>query len=226
MLGAGCDPSGNVVFGVFADSSRSVRPIFLNAPPDEDGFVAVDPETLHHTEYDNVYALGENSNLPTAKTGAAICRQSPVLVDQLTASITGSTPRNGRYDGYSSCLLVTGYGRLVLAEFDYDKEPRESFPVDQTEERGNMYALKAYGLLRMHWNGMLKGRMWAAGGPPGQDSSLLRFSVEHGLEVAEGHAVLARIAVVRGPGQFQFVGDLVASVVAPLKIDGLIALGE
>jgi len=44
-------------------------------------------------------------------------------------------------------------------EFDYDKEPQESFPFDQTEERYSMYALKAYGLPRMYWNGMLKGRM-------------------------------------------------------------------
>jgi sulfide:quinone oxidoreductase len=126
---------------------------------DDEGFVDVDEETLRHTEYDNVYALGDNSNLPTSKTGAAIRKQSPVLVDQLMAAITAGTPENGRYDGYTSCPLVTGYGRLVLAEFDYDKEPQESFPFDQTEERYSMYALKAYGLPRMYWNGMLKGRM-------------------------------------------------------------------
>ena len=126
---------------------------------DEDGFVDVDPGTLQHTQYANVFALGDNSNLPTSKTGAAIRKQAPVLVDHLMAELRHTTPINGHYDGYTSCPLVTGYGKLVLAEFDYDKNPQESFPFDQTQERYSMYALKAYGLPRMYWNGMLKGRM-------------------------------------------------------------------
>lgn len=126
---------------------------------DEDGWVDVDPGTLQHRRFANVFALGDNSNLPTSKTGAAIRKQAPVLVDQLIAQMRGSTPLNGHYDGYTSCPLVTGYGKLVLAEFDYDKNPQESFPFDQSRERYSMYALKAYGLPRMYWNGMLRGRM-------------------------------------------------------------------
>ncbi len=136
-------------------------PDFIADSPisDEEGWVDVDPGTLQHTQYDNVFALGDNSNLPTSKTGAAIRKQAPVLVDHLMATINDAAPVNGTYNGYTSCPLVTGYGKLVLAEFDYDKEPEESFPFDQTEERYSMYALKAYGLPRMYWNGMLKGRM-------------------------------------------------------------------
>lgn len=63
------------------------------------------------------------------------------------------------YDGYASCPLVTGYGKLVLAEFDYDLEPTPSFPFDTTKERWSMYQLKRYGLPTMYWNGILKGRM-------------------------------------------------------------------
>ncbi|PQJ34327.1 pyridine nucleotide-disulfide oxidoreductase [Salinibacter sp. 10B] len=126
---------------------------------DEEGWVDVDAETLQHTRYPNVFGLGDNSSLPTSKTGAAIRKQAPVLVDHLMAQIHHTTPVNGTYNGYTSCPLVTGYGKLVMAEFDYDKEPDESFPFDQTQERYSMYALKAYGLPRMYWNGMLKGRM-------------------------------------------------------------------
>jgi len=49
-------------------------------------------------------------------------------------------------------------GSLILAEFDYDKNPAESFPFDQRQERYSMYALKAYGLPNMYWHGMLRGR--------------------------------------------------------------------
>ena len=136
-------------------------PDFIAESPlaDEEGWVEVDPGRLQHTRYENVFALGDNSNLPTSKTGAAVRKQAPVLVDHLTATMNQTTPINGTYNGYTSCPLVTGYGKLVLAEFDYDKNPDESFSFDQTQERYSMYALKAYGLPRMYWNGMLKGRM-------------------------------------------------------------------
>ena len=126
---------------------------------DDDGWVDVDPGTLQHQRFSNVFALGDNSSLPTSKTGAAIRKQAPILVDHLLAVMNKRAPLNGRYNGYTSCPLVTGYGKLVLAEFDYDKNPEESFPFDQSKERYSMYALKAYGLPRMYWNGMLKGRM-------------------------------------------------------------------
>ncbi len=54
---------------------------------------------------------------------------------------------------------MTGYGSLILVEFDYDKEPEESFPFDPSEERYRMYVMKAYALPRMYWYVMLRGRM-------------------------------------------------------------------
>ena len=63
-----------------------------------------------------------------------------------------------KYDGYASCPLVTGYGSCILAEFDYEGNPAESFPFDQAQERFSMYMLKAYGLPKLYWHGMLKGK--------------------------------------------------------------------
>ena len=81
----------------------------------------------------------------------------PVLVANLLAAKAGK-PLLARYDGYASCPLVTGYGKLILAEFDYDGNPAESFPFDQTKERFSMYMLKLHGLPEVYWNGMLRGR--------------------------------------------------------------------
>lgn len=122
------------------------------------GWVDVHKHTLQHVRYPNVFSLGDCSSLPTSRTGAAIRKQAPVLVDNLL-SLRSGQPLTGHYDGYASCPLVTGYGKLVLAEFDYDGRPTESFPFDQSRERYSMYALKAYGLPDMYWNGMLRGRM-------------------------------------------------------------------
>lgn len=122
------------------------------------GWVDVHKHTLQHVRFPNVFSLGDCSSLPTSRTGAAVRKQAPVLVENLMAYRAG-TELTGHYDGYASCPLVTGYGKLVLAEFDYDGKPAESFPFDQSRERYSMYALKAYGLPEMYWNGMLRGRM-------------------------------------------------------------------
>ena len=123
----------------------------------ETGWVDVDKHTTRHNKYANVFSLGDNSSLPTSKTGAAIRKQAPTTVANILSAINGQE-LSASYDGYTSCPLVTGYGSLILAEFDYDKKPKESFPFDQSKERYSMYALKAYGLPRMYWHGMLQGR--------------------------------------------------------------------
>ncbi len=121
------------------------------------GWVDVDKYTLQHPKFFNVFPIGDCSGLPTSKTGAAIRKQAPVLVKNLVSAINGE-PLTAKYDGYTSCPIVTGYGKLVLAEFDYEGKPQETFPFDQSKERLSMYLLKAYALPRLYWGGMLRGR--------------------------------------------------------------------
>jgi sulfide:quinone oxidoreductase len=134
-------------------------PDFIAASPlsDEKGWVEVDKHSLQHTRHPNVFALGDASSLPTSKTGAAVRKQAPVLVENLLAIREGKSP-SASYDGYTSCPLVTGYGRLILAEFDYDGKPVETFPFDQSKERLSMYLLKKHILPPLYWQGMLRGR--------------------------------------------------------------------
>lgn len=122
----------------------------------EAGWVEVDAKTLQHTRFPNVFSLGDNSSLPTSRTGAAIRKQAPILVDNLLA-YRANQPMTGQYDGYTSCPLVTGYGQMMLAEFDYDGNPAETFPVDQSRPRYSMWLLKRWGLPELYWNGMLRG---------------------------------------------------------------------
>ncbi|MBB5355665.1 sulfide:quinone oxidoreductase [Anoxybacillus mongoliensis] len=135
-------------------------PAFIKNSPlaDAAGWVDVDPYTLQHKTYENVFGAGDCTNLPTSKTGAAIRKQAPVVAENLLAHMNGK-PLKARYDGYTSCPLVTGYNKLVLAEFDYDKNPQETFPFDQSKERLSMYIMKRNLLPIVYWNGMLKGLM-------------------------------------------------------------------
>jgi sulfide:quinone oxidoreductase len=127
-----------------------------SALADKNGWVEVDKFTLQHTRYPDVFALGDASNLPTGRTGAAIRKQAPVLVANLLAHRAGR-PLAARYNGYTSCPIVTRKGRMVLAEFDYDGQPCESFPFNQAKERFSMWILKKYLLPQLYWHGMLRG---------------------------------------------------------------------
>ena len=134
-------------------------PAIIKASPlaNAAGWVDVDKYTLQHPTYRNVFQICDCSGLPTSKTGAAIRKQAPVLVQNLVSAIRGEQLQ-AKYDGYTSCPIVTGYGKLVLAEFDYEGKPQETFPFDQSKERLSMYLLKAYALPRLYWHGMLRGR--------------------------------------------------------------------
>ena len=134
-------------------------PSFIASSPlaADDGWVSVDKDNLQHTSYSNVFALGDASNLPTSKTGAAIRKQAPTVAANV-AALVGGKPMPKIYNGYTSCPLVTGYGRLILAEFNYDKQPDETFWFDQSKERWSMYMLKKVGLPILYWSGMLRGR--------------------------------------------------------------------
>ena len=125
---------------------------------DAAGWAEADKFTLQHPRFPEVFALGDNSSLPTSRTGAAVRKQAPVLALNLLSFRAGK-PLEERYDGYASCPLVTGYGKLIMAEFGYDGVTMETFPFDQTVERFSMYMLKAYGLPELYWNGMLRGRV-------------------------------------------------------------------
>lgn len=135
-------------------------PDFIARSPlaDHAGWVDVDKYTLQHVRYANVFGLGDSSSLPTSKTGAAIRKQAPVVVKNLRSLMAGR-PLTAKYNGYTSCPVVTGYGKMVLAEFDYDKNPAESFPFNQAKERWTMWLFKKYFLPLMYWYGMLKGRV-------------------------------------------------------------------
>ncbi len=126
------------------------------------GWVDVDISTLQHLRFPNIFSLGDVAALPTAKTGAAIRKQAPVVVGNLLHYIKNQKSGDLKYEGYSSCPLVTGYSKMVLAEFKYnnvrDSDPLISTFVDTTKEQYSMWILKKYVLPKMYWDLMLRGR--------------------------------------------------------------------
>ncbi|EDY38800.1 sulfide:quinone oxidoreductase [Cyanobium sp. PCC 7001] len=120
------------------------------------GFVEVDKFTLQHLRYPNVFSMGDVSGIPNSKTAAAVRGQAPVVVANLLAHLDGK-PLEAAYDGYSCCPLITGYGKVIMAEFNYEQEPVPSFPLDPTKERWIMWFVKRKILPSLYWNRMLTG---------------------------------------------------------------------
>lgn len=162
FVGVGPENTGQefwVDFDMIHVTPPQSAPDFIRNSPlaNAGGWVDVDKHTLQHTRYDTIFSLGDASGLPISKTGAAIRKQAPVLVENLLARMAGK-PLMANYLGYTSCPLVTGYGKLVLAEFDYNNQPMETFPFDQSKERWSMYQLKKHGLPWLYWNKILTGK--------------------------------------------------------------------
>ncbi|KAF9111217.1 hypothetical protein BGX27_005219 [Mortierella sp. AM989] len=135
-------------------------PEFIKASPlaNADGWVDVDKETLRHNKFSNVYSLGDCSSLPTSKTAAAAAAQSAVLKNNLLGDIVGDK-QVAKYDGYTSCPLVTGSETLILAEFSgYSGQPQETFPFDQSKERYSTYLLTKEIIPEIYWKYMVKGK--------------------------------------------------------------------
>ncbi|WP_394799484.1 NAD(P)/FAD-dependent oxidoreductase [Zunongwangia profunda] len=144
----------------------SIAPDFVRKSNlvNETGWLDVHKHTMQHNTYSNIFGLGDVAGLPTAKTGAAIRKQVPILVDNIGLLIQYNKIGKKSYNGYSSCPLVTDYGKMVLAEFDYDNnftpDPKlkQMFISDSSKEHWRLWMLKKYGLPYLYWNKMLKGK--------------------------------------------------------------------
>jgi sulfide:quinone oxidoreductase len=141
-------------------------PDFIRVSPlaDAAGWIDVDPGTLRHKQFANIFGLGDASNTANAKTAAAARKQAPVVAHNLLVA-RGAAKGEAKYDGYGSCPLTVERGKIVLAEFTYGGKVAPSFPkwlIDGTRPSMLAWYLKERILPPLYWQAMLKGREWLA----------------------------------------------------------------
>ena len=159
------DSSVEIPFDFLHIAPPQAAPRFIRESPlaNEGGWLDVDLNSLRHKKFENVFGIGDAAALPTAKTGAAIRKQVPVIIDQILSGIKGTKAAGKSYNGYSSCPLVTGYGKMVLAEFDYqnnfipDPKLKQMLVFDSSKEHYRLWVLKKHILPYLYWNKMMKG---------------------------------------------------------------------
>ena len=136
------------------------KPESIGVQLDMQGWVDIDPASFRHKKYGNVFSLGDVANLGDTKTGAALYKQAPLMVNSLLAAMDNRPDSTaGNYDGYTACPLTTAYGKLLLAEFDYNSKLTPTLPLDPTKERYLYWLLIRYGMPYMYWNRILKGKV-------------------------------------------------------------------
>jgi sulfide:quinone oxidoreductase len=160
-------PSGDVTLGYdfihvvppmrAPDAVRNSPLPWRQGPLAADGWVEADKATLRHPRYPNVFAVGDIAGVPRGKTAASVKWQVPVVVDNLVAETAGRAPSK-TYNGYTSCPMVTGIGKAMLIEFDYDGKLIPSFPfIAPLEELWVSWLIEEKGL-KGAYRAMLRGR--------------------------------------------------------------------
>jgi sulfide:quinone oxidoreductase len=139
-------------------------PGFVRQSPlaDKAGWIEVDPATLQHLRFGNVFGVGDACSAPNAKTAAAVRKQAPVVAENVLCVLDGQAPR-AVYDGYGSCPLTVERGKIVLAEFGYGGKILPTFPLlDGRKPSRLAWLLKEKMLPAIYWDLMLKGHEWLA----------------------------------------------------------------
>jgi sulfide:quinone oxidoreductase len=125
-------------------------PMIREAGLGDDGWVEVDRNTLEAVHADDVFALGDASDVPAPKAGSAAHYQAGVVADRLASLVDGGVP-TATYDGKTVCFLEAGMDEATFVSFDYENEPYlrpESRPVHWAKLAYNeSYWLTARGLL-------------------------------------------------------------------------------
>nr|WP_321358495.1 FAD/NAD(P)-binding oxidoreductase [uncultured Draconibacterium sp.] len=130
---------------------------------DDLNFVPTDKHTLQSVAHENIFVLGDASNIPTSKAGSVAHFAAEILFENLMSAIEGR-PLHAKFDGHANCYIETGFGKGALIDFNYDTEPLPgTFPLPGIGPFGLLENTKInhYGKVMfrwIYWHILLKGK--------------------------------------------------------------------
>lgn len=130
---------------------------------DDLNFVPTHPNTLQSKEHENVFVIGDATNVPASKAGSVAHFEAETLTDNIVRHVKGE-PLKEEFDGHANCFIETGNNKALLIDFNYDHEPVEgTFPFAQVgplkllkESTMNHWGKLAFRWI--YWNMLLKGK--------------------------------------------------------------------
>ena len=129
---------------------------------DDLNFVATDMHTLQSKAHENIFVIGDATNLPSSKAGSVAHFQADVLTDNVQRFIAGR-PLDPGFDGHANCFIESGHNKAFLIDFNYDVEPVEgAFPLPvvgpfKLLKQTRINHLGKLAFRWIYWNLLLKG---------------------------------------------------------------------
>jgi sulfide:quinone oxidoreductase len=130
---------------------------------DDLNYVPTNKNTLQTTIKENIFAIGDCTNVPASKAGSVAHFQAEILTENILLYINNKELKPD-FDGHANCFIETGHGKALLIDFNYDYEPVKGkfpFPVVGplnllTESRLNHWGKLAFRWI--YWNMLLPAR--------------------------------------------------------------------
>ncbi|MDE3063117.1 MAG: NAD(P)/FAD-dependent oxidoreductase [Acidobacteriota bacterium] len=85
-------------------------------------FVPTNKETLQAEGLEDVFVIGDATNLPSSKAGSVAHFESEILFQNILEHIEGRPPV-AHFDGHANCFIESGFGKGLLIDFNYETEP-------------------------------------------------------------------------------------------------------
>ncbi len=122
--------------------------------PAPGGWLPTDRHTLKVGGREDVFALGDATDLPLSKAGSTAHFEAPVVAERIAARVLGREPagKHADYEGKVMCFFEIGDGKGTLLQFDYDHPPKPPKP-NQLWHLGKIVFNKTY------WHTVPKGRV-------------------------------------------------------------------
>ncbi|GEL08887.1 type III sulfide quinone reductase, selenoprotein subtype [Salisediminibacterium halotolerans] len=167
------DGTNNQMVG--KDGSRLDYDLLVTVPPNKGNeviarsgmgnarnYVAADPHTLQAKNYDNIFVVGDASDIPTSKAGSTAHFSAEILAENIEHWVNG-TPMTAAFDGHANCYIESGFNKALLIDFNYDHDPMPgTFPLPKAgpfklmeETTINHYGKMAF--KQIYWRMLLKG---------------------------------------------------------------------
>jgi sulfide:quinone oxidoreductase len=129
---------------------------------DHADFVPTHPNTLQARDWENIFVIGDATNLSTSKAGSVAHFEGDILLENILRAIQNRELWEG-FDGHANCFIETGFNKAVLIDFNYETEPLPgNFPLPgigpfKLLGESEMNHWGKMGFRWVYWNLLLRG---------------------------------------------------------------------